>query len=124
MTTQPNKLVIEEIKGLQSFNAHSVYYDLVLALYIKGLCGEDCETLEQTTAKIMELDDEARKKLFVAGLLVMKIEKEEIIDLGCFARDVNGARYGAAQFANMTMPEIANVLAEVCLAISKIKVFF
>lgn len=111
---------ILELRGLKSLRAFNVFHKLMLGIkMVPAYMGEDYASFYERVEK-MDLDD--RRKVFREAATFVDLEPDEVMALVCFCADANGVPYGPANVGNLDPAAIVELIVEVCLKISEIKV--
>jgi hypothetical protein len=110
------------LKDINSFWAFQSFHKLMLGL--KMLPSYMGEQYEEFYARVEEMPDKDKEKLIREALIFVPLERSEILPLISFVTDDNGIPYGEAQLSSISPDKLFNIMAMVCIEISKIKVNF
>ena len=113
---------IKELKGLKAVKALNVYVKLVIGLALTHLNKE--KTIEGFLKAFEEYAPEKRRELLKFACLIVQLEDDEIEALTRFAQDDNGIAYERPSLAYLKPSEVVNIMTDVALAVSEVKVFF
>ncbi len=111
-----------ELKGYKSLKALNVFHALMLGL--KMLPAYQGETYENFFARVTVMPAADQEKLIREAALFVNLERDEVEALVCFVSDPNGIPYTAENVKNLGPDQLFEVIVQVCLAISKIKIDF
>ncbi len=111
-----------ELKGYKSLKALNVFHTLMLGL--KMLPAYQHEGYEAFFARVQDMPSEDQEKMIRESALFVNIEKDELESLLCFVADPNGIPYTAENLKNLGPDDLHEIVVQVCLAISKIKINF
>lgn len=115
-----------ELKGYESLRAYNAYRGLLAGAYVAiNYVGDKVfNGLEDFYSFFEEADTEIKRKILTRAVAFVALQRQEMIDLISMAKDPNGVRYGASQINSMNLQELFNIIIEVSLALSSVKVFF
>ena len=113
---------ILELKGYKSLKAFNVFHSLMLGLcMLPAYRGLDYEKFFE---KVQGMSPEDQEKMVRESALFVNIEQDELEALVCFCADPNGVPYTKENLKSMGAGEIYEMVVQVVLEISKIKINF
>lgn len=115
-------MTIRELKGLRAVKALNSYSLLLLGLSFTPLNEE--KSSKEFLEKFQELPEDEKRKYLRYACTVVRLDEDDIESLTYFASDENGIAYEKPALAALSPSEIAEIMVEVALKISGIKLFF
>lgn len=112
----------KELSGLSSYSAFQVFYKILLGLkmYVAYAHYKPEEFFEY----ISNLDEQGQEKVVREALMLVPIEKEEILVLASFCVDKNNVPFGASNMASLKPNEVLDILTKACMELAKIRIDF
>ncbi len=111
-----------ELKGYKSLRAFNAYHALMLGL--KMLPAYMHESYEEFFARVEKMPLKDQTKMITEAALFVKLEREEVEAIICFASDANGVPYTAENLKGLGPDQLVAIVVAVCTEISKIKIDF
>lgn len=111
-----------ELRGYKSLRALNAFHTLMLGL--KMLPAYAMESYEDFYARIESMPPQDQEKMIREALLFVELQKEEVESLACFVADKNGVPYSSENLKSAGPGQIVDILAAVCVEISKVKINF
>lgn len=113
-----------ELRGIKSVYAFQVLHTLLLGYWTIPNFENKKESFEAFLKRFETGTEEEKRAILTRAIYLVKLDKDEILSVCCFGKDKNGITYSAENIENLSYMEICNLIIDVCLEISKIKVFF
>ena len=114
----------DNIKGIKGLYAFKALQTLLLSYFLLPEFKIQNEKYDDFLRRFSEMDDGEKKEVLNKALYFAGIEPAEIEALICFASDSNGVPYCKNNINNLSVEQLFNLIIDVCLEVSKIKVFF
>lgn len=115
---------VEEIKGIKGLYGFKAMQTLLLSYYLLPEFKKKNQSYQDFLKEFSAMDETQKRDILNKALYFAGIDPKEIEALMCFCKDKNGISYSKANINNLTFEEIFEIIIEVCLEISKLKVFF
>lgn len=121
--------------GIEQYRAYRVMIVLFRSLWFLGdVVGQCAQTLEKDVKDISFSDfgdwffgldkDERRVKFKFAVLFGASLDQDEILAVCGLRKDKNGVAISKENIRNLTMTEMVEMIADVCVELSEEKIFF
>lgn len=108
------------LKGLKSLTALNAFSALLLGL--KMIPEYLSVNYEEFYASFKDMDEPQREKLLRQAVAFVRLEKDEVEALVCFAADKNGVPFGPTNIKNLGPDELHEIIVAVCMEIGRINV--
>lgn len=111
-----------ELRGFKSLLALQAFHKLMLGLkMLPSYMGEAYEDFYQ---RISEMEPNDQEKIIREAALFVELQKDEFEALACFCADANGVPYTVENLKSLDPASALEIVVQVSLALSKIKVSF
>jgi len=111
---------IREFKGYEGFRAMQTFCKLVLGL--KMIPQYSSFEYLDFLSVIHEMTENDTRLVLREAILLVDLTEDECLSLCVFGSDINGVPYGKVNIKNLTIADSVNVMIEVCLKLSEIKI--
>lgn len=111
-----------ELSGLSSFSALQVFYKVMLGL--KMFAAYAHYEPEAFFEMLEGLETKDQERFVREALLLVPLEKEDILCLAQFCADKNGVRYCAENMIKLKPDQLFEILVKSCMELVKIKIDF
>lgn len=113
---------VKELSGLSSYSAFQVFYKVLLGLkmYVAYAHYKPDEFFDH----IGNLSIEDQEKIVREALMLVPIEKDEILILASFCTDKNGVPFGIQNMGSLNPKQVLEILVKSCMELVKIKIDF
>lgn len=118
-----NSVSKDDLKGLKSPSGFQVLYSLLIGYYTIPSFNED-GTFEEFIKGFEKLPREEKRKIIAKSVCVTPLKEEEYLNVLCFAKDENGIPYSKENVENLSYEQIMEIVIDVCLAYTDVRVFF
>lgn len=123
------------MSGIEQYRAYRVMIVLFRSLWflgdVVGKCAQDLNvkaqelTFKQFGDWFFGLESDARRTYFrYAVLFGASLDNDELLAICGFRKDKNGVAISKENIRNMSVSDMVDVISDVCLELSELKVFF
>jgi hypothetical protein len=106
-----------ELKGMPAFYATQAYHKLMLGL--KMLPAYYAETYEHFFTRMDALPEKDQEVYVREAALLVKLDREEVLDLVQFVADSNGVPYGPENIKSLAPEQLHEIIVAVSMEIAR-----
>lgn len=112
----------KELSGLSSYSAMQVFYKVLVGLkmYVAYAHFEPQEFFDH----VAQLDIAGKEKVVREGLMLVPLDREEIMTLASFCTDANGVPFSTENMTKLKPTDILEILVKSCMQLVHIRIDF
>ncbi len=112
---------IKELKDFEALDVYSLFWRLAIAVHEHPRYRD--VPWEKFYAQVQdEFTDDQKKILIIESIMIGALTREELESCVSFTKDKNGVTYNRSNIKNLNPAELIEIVSEVLLEVSKIRV--